>query len=105
MIAAGSLLAADRPERLRHRDVLLAADGKRVALAPASSGVSAAARSRPERRGAHHAVHREGDVGAGQRLELRGAAIVEQIADAEHAEQLGLIEADGDRHADDFEHA
>ena len=37
------------------------------------------ARLGPERGGPHRAAHRERDVGAGERLELRGAPIVEQV--------------------------
>ena len=72
---------------------------------PASSGASASARARSERRRPHDAVHRERDVGAGQRLELRGPPIVEQVADAERRRGFRTIEAERDRHAHDFEHA
>ncbi len=71
---------------------------------PSSAG-QPRVRVRAERRRAHLAVDGERDVGAGQRLERRGAVVVEQVADRERAEQFRPLEADRHRHADDLQHA
>ena len=42
-----------------------------------------------QRRRENLAVHAEGDVAAGDRLQLRGERVVEQEADAQRAENLG----------------
>ena len=51
------------------------------------------------------AVHAEGEVAAGDLLQLRGERVVEQEADAERAEDLGVRQADGDRHRHELQHA
>ena len=51
-----------------------------------------------QRRRQHVAAHREGDVAAGDLLELAGQRVVQQEPDADGAEDLRLREPDHDRH-------
>ena len=77
----------------------------RVVPGSSINGARAGARVGSQRGCADHAVHRERDVGARQRLELGRAPIVEQGPDGQDAEHLGPLEAQRDRHAHHFEHA
>src|SRR5688572_31394127 len=94
-----------RTERLRQRHVFLTADDDARRAWRIQERGELDPRLDSQRRGAHYAAHRERDVGAAERLELRGAAIVEQRADTQRAEQFRPLEAERDGHADHFEDA
>ena len=87
-LRAGRVAGAERP---RQRDVFLAAE-RDVARRRSSRRRSASAGRvvARQRRGEDLAVHAEGDVAAGDLLQLRRQRVVEQEADAERAEDLRL---------------
>ena len=62
-------------------------------------------RSRGSVRRQDLAVHAERDVAAGDLLQLRRERVVEQEPDAQRAEDVGLVEADGDRHGHELQDA
>ena len=103
---AGGQHGARGRERQRQGDVVFAAHAHaaREVRRAQQLGHRGAIGARQRRR-QHLAVHPEGDVAAGDLLQLRGERVVEEEADAQRAEDFRVRLAERDRHRDELEHA